>query len=159
MKKLSAIILSLLLGIFAFAGCAGSENHAEPAVSDILTRLEQSVDIPQSTRIEDADTICTMYDLDTSMIAEMGMLKAGNGANADEIIVIKLNSTDNMDAVEEALNLRLTVLAELFADYTPEDMPKIENAAVEKMNLYIMLAVCEDPDAASDAFAASFQNN
>ena len=159
MKKLFTIVLSILMGVFAFAGCSGAKQSAEPAVSDILDRLEQAVTIPQSTRFEDADTICTMYDLDTAMVAEMGMLKAGNGANADEIMLIKVNDAKDISVIKEVYNQRLTVLKELFADYTPEDMPKIENAAIETSGSYIMLAVCDDPYAAVDAFTASFKTN
>lgn len=159
MKKIIASILSLIIGILTLTGCNKIEPNVMPAVADILTRIEHNVSIPQSTRIDDADTILTMYDLDSSMIEEMGMIKSGNGANADEIIVIKLSDTQYADAVREAFDLRLSVLEELFADYTPEDMPKIENAVTATSYHYIMLAVCEDPDTAVNAFETSFLEN
>lgn len=162
MKKLFTLVLSLLMGIFALTGCSSVEgnsvdsNAAEPTVSELLSKIEAATSIPNVTTIDDADTICTMYDLDTAMIAEMAMLKSGNGANADEVIVVKTNDSAQLEPVQAAFELRLSVLADTFADYTPEDMPKIENAITAKQGCYLLLAVCENPDAAADAFEKAF---
>ncbi len=156
MKKILAITLSLLMGVCGMIGCAKVEPIPAPPVAEIVNRISEAVTIPQATVIDDAETILTMYDLDTAMIGEMAMLKAGNGTNADEIIVIKLTDTTHTETVRAALELRVSVLYELFADYTPADVPKIENAVIETASLYMMLAVCDDPDAAKESFKASF---
>ncbi len=157
MKKLLAMILSTLMGLAILTGCSKQENSIQPAVDSMAATIVQTVEIPQVTTIDDADTILTMYDLDASKIAEMVLLKSGNGANADEVIIIKSNDAADLGAIEEALKLRITVLTDLFADYNAEDMPKIKNAEIVKEGNYIMLAVCADPNSAVDMFKASFK--
>ncbi len=159
MKKTLSLLLALFAAALLCIGCTKEETPSapayEPTVLEVVENLSKTVTIPQMTTIDDEETILTMYDLDTGMIAEMAMLKAGSGVNADEVMVIKLKDAANAETVRQALTLRVTVLGELFVDYTPEDMPKIENAAIETSGLYLMLAVCDDPDAAVEAFTSS----
>lgn len=156
MKKFLALAVALLISVMSLCACSDKGETVTPAVSDILTQMEQNVTIPNATRIDDTDNIYTMYDLDASMIAEIGMIKSGNGANADEIIVVKVNDKANLSKVQDAFTQRLQVMTDLFENYTPEDMPKIENAACITSSDYIMLAVCEDPDSAVKVFKESF---
>ncbi len=182
MKKLIALILTAVLGALLFAGCTAKENshsstpgsssetpssdtgssepdaaEVEPKVTQILDAVSKVVTIPQGVVIDDADTILMNYDLDTDKIEEMALLKAGSGANADEIMVLKLKDSADEAAITDAFSLRLNVLTDIFKDYTPEDMPKIENAQSAKNGKYHILAVCENPDDAIAAFQSCFQ--
>ncbi len=175
MKKLIALILISALSALLFTGCTGKDSSSEssssessqqqsgdtdtktePKVAEIMDAVSKVVTIPQGVVIDDADIILMDYDLDLDKIEEMAFLKAGSGANADEIMILKLKDTADASAVTEAFTLRLSVLTDLFQDYTPADMPKIENAQSAVNGKYHILAVCENPDDAIDAFQACF---
>lgn len=160
MKKALALILSLLMGVFALIGCNGNSQKdsitTNPSAADIMSQIETAVTIEQSMRIDDADTICTMYDFDPSMISEMVLLTCGNGINADEIMVVKASGANFTEDIRSALALRQEVLLDSFAGYAPEEEAKIENAQIMTEGNYLLLAICEDPSAAANAFLAAF---
>lgn len=154
MKKLCSILSAFLVTAFILVGCTSqSDSQAKDIpVTDILSAVEPIADIPNGIQILDEDTILSMYDIDPEMVLDMGLLKAGNGANADEIMVVSVKDTADSDTIKEAYALRLTVLMDLFADYTPADVPKIENAQMVQKGNYLLLAVCSDADAVTAAF-------
>jgi hypothetical protein len=159
LQKTFALLLALLVGMIAFTGCQSQQSStAAPEAAAIIEQIADVVSIPNAAEITDADTISTMYDLDFDTITDLAMLKSATGANADEIIVIRLGENGDAAAVSDAFETRLSVLTDLFSDYTPEDMPKIEQAQTASNGDYYILAVCSDPDAAIDAFQAAFRD-
>ena len=55
-----------------------------------------------------------------------------------------MNSADEAQKASEAVQKRLDSQIELYSDYTPNEMYKLNDASVTVKDKYVMLFVCEN---------------
>lgn len=137
------------------AEASGSDDQGEPVVlpdavpvgdasaADITAAVTAEIEIPSAVE-KKADNIGAFYDVDVSAVTDMSVLVCGSGAYPDELAVFKFTDEDSAKAGMEAVQKRLDSQTELYADYTPDEMYKLEDAFIFTKDNWVAMAVCSD---------------
>ena len=140
---------------------AGSDVQGEPAdlaeavpvkdasAADITAAVTAEIEIPSAVE-KTADNIGAFYDIDVSAVTDMSVLLCGSGAYPDELAVFKFTDDEAAKAGMEAVQKRLDSQIELYADYTPDEMYKLEDAFIFTKNNWVAMAVCSDNSRAKE---------
>lgn len=143
MKKIT-IFLAALAMLFAFAGCIKEEvkNYEADAVADALnTGLTFGETLEKST----ADAAYSIYGIDPALCTNAAVY-VGSGATADEIAVFNCTDAAAAETVLKAVNTRIDYLREGYSDYGPDQVPKIDSAAVITLGNTVVMCICDTPE-------------
>lgn len=136
---------------------ADSDNSADtPAApvsdvsaADITAAVTAEIEIPSAVE-KTADNIGAFYDVDVSAVEDMSVLICGSGAYPDELAVFKFTDAEAAKAGAEAVQKRLDSQTETYADYTPDEMYKLEDAFVIIKDNWVAMAACSDNSRAKE---------
>ncbi|MCR5108090.1 MAG: DUF4358 domain-containing protein [Lachnospiraceae bacterium] len=132
-------------------GMAGEVN-----ATDLGDELKNNIEYKDDLSQIDIDTAGMFISLDGIGIAESNIYES-SGATAEEIVVLKCETTEDADKAEEALKQRTEEQIEAFIDYVPEELIKLENAVLVKNNEFVVLSVSDDPDKAKEIINSNFK--
>ncbi|MCH5347676.1 MAG: DUF4358 domain-containing protein [Oscillospiraceae bacterium] len=122
---------------------------AETSAADITAAITAEIEI--SSAIEKtAENIGAFYDIDTASVTDMSVFICGSGAYPDELAVFRFDSADSAKAGAEAVRKRLDSQLALYRDYTPDEVYKLEGAAVIEKDNWVIFAACSDNDRAKE---------
>ncbi len=116
---------------------------SDASAADITAAVTAEIEIPSAVE-KTADSIGAFYDVDVSAVTDMSVLVCGSGAYPDELAVFKFTDEDAAKAGMEAVQKRLDSQTELYADYTPDEMYKLEDAFIFTKDNWVVMAVCSD---------------
>ena len=148
LTRIAALALALAL-VFALAGCGAGEK--EPVdIGALGQRLVEAATFGEPMNALDSSVALGLYGAPegTSVAAW-----AGTGATAEEVAVFDCGSAENADSLMQSLEQRNEVRASQYADYDPEEVPKIENAVLLSGGQYVVLLVAQDPGNAASVAA------
>lgn len=154
MKKVMTVVISLVM-LCCLAAC--SSPAKEPDVANVMKAIREnsSIELPDMAEMT-PDRLDGYYDISSDKVESWAHVMAGSGATADEIIVGKFKTTDDATAFKSQMESRKAMLADLSAQYTPEEMTKINSCIMEVKDKYVFFAVCNDNEAAKKIFTDSF---
>ena len=143
----------LLLLILCLTGCSNTTVELDPQIAaktlsdastgeSLLSKLDQSAAL-------------ALYSLSEADVAEC-CVYVGNSGTVDEISVWKAVSAAAADTIEEQVRERISTQKDVYADYRPDEIPKLNSAVVSRHGLYIILFVDADAQAAQKAVDALF---
>lgn len=135
-------------GAESVAAPAG-EPAAELTAADITAAVTAEIEIPSAVE-KNADSIGAFYDVDTAAVSELSVLICGSGAYPDELAVFKFTDAEAAKTGAEAVQKRLDSQTELYADYTPDEMYKLEDAFVITRGEWVAMAICSDNSRAKE---------
>lgn len=146
MKKITAVILTLIM-IFAFAACSGKENitkdyDASVAADALNSGMTFGSPLDKNNNPE---SICSIYNIDPALCANAVMYSSG-ASSADEIAVFNCVDSAAVDAVLQAIDFRVDYLVEGYSSYGPDQVPKIESAAIKTSGNTVIFCICENPE-------------
>jgi len=170
MKKALLLTLALTMGI-ALSGCqkeekevkdlsinvsektvAGAEDEKEEKTVDVKALSESllnEIDYTDSLTQVDMDT-ASMFLNFTDVEIEEGYIYESSGATAEEIVVLKCKDSDSAAKAKVAFEQRVSEQTENFADYVPEEVPKLKAAVIITSKEYAILSVSGDDSKAKD---------
>ena len=126
-----------------------SEEPAEEinyaGLADELAALVTDDDISQ---VDTAMAVAT-YGIDAEKVQDCKVFLS-SGATASEIAVFAMKDEEGVNELLELMNDRLEERKASFADYAPDEVPKLENAVLLNKDNYVVFAVVADPQAAED---------
>lgn len=137
------------------ASAEASESDAPAApvsdasAADITAAVTAEIEIPSAVE-KNADNIGAFYDVDVSAVTDMSVLICGSGAYPDELAVFKFTDAEAAKAGAEAVQKRLDSQIELYSDYTPDEMYKLEDAFVITKDNWVAMAACSDNSRAKE---------
>ena len=151
LTRIAALVPALAM-VFALAGCGGA---AEPIdVSALGQQLVDAAGFGEPMNALDGAVALGLYGAPEGTTVAAW---AGTGATAEEVAVFDCGSAEAAGALVKTLEQRNDVRASQYADYDPEEVPKLENALIISGGQYVVLLVAQDQgDAAkiaSDALA------
>lgn len=152
MKKILSV---LLIGALCFAFTSCGSVAKEPAVSEVMAKITSSVEFPEMAEIPKED-LGVYYEIDTTVIDEMAYVIAGSGVDADEVLILKLKTEQDVNKVFKIVDEKRQSQTELFESYAPAEATKIENAFVLKKGNYYIYAVTSDTKKVEDAVLPLF---
>lgn len=134
---------SMLAVLFLTACQAETEPSKEPLPSEITSAIMAEITIPSAVE-KDMNSVGAYYDVDLAQAEAISVYICASGAYPDELAVFKMNSAEQAQAASEAVQKRLDSQIELYTDYTPNEMYKLNEAEVKVKDKYVMLFVCEN---------------
>lgn len=140
----------LILPIVMLTACSKVETADEmkqPAPADITAAIMTEIEIPSAVEKTKED-VGAYYDIDIEAAEALSVYICGSGAYPDELAVFKMNSAEDAENARAAAQKRLDSQIELYADYTPNEMYKLDGAKVVVKGNYVMLFACSDDDRA-----------
>lgn len=114
------------------------EKLAEAVLAEVsfdteLTRMEDSV----------VGSMITTASEDTGVILYMG-----EGTCADELLIVTVSDSDQLDAEIESVQKHLNDMQQSFQDYLPKEAKKINDAVILQSRNYIVACVSGDQETA-----------
>lgn len=148
--KLRIFAALIVLPIMMLTACSKTESVKEvkePAPSDITSAIMAEIEIPSAVEKTKED-VGAYYDIDVEAAEALSVFICGSGAYPDELAVFKMNSSEQAEKARVAAQKRLDGQIELYSDYTPDEMYKLDGAKVVVKGNYVMLFACSDDDRA-----------
>ncbi len=149
MKKVLTAILTLTM-ILAFTACGGNAKEAQ-SVSEIMTSIKSEIEFPEMAEIDKA-SLNGYFEIKTEDIEDMAYIIAGGGATADEVLILKMKDSTNINDIKTKVEARKKMQTELFESYSPEEMPKLKSSIVEAKGNYVFFAITNDNTKAKKIF-------
>lgn len=118
-------------------------NYA--GLADELAALVKDDDVSQ---VDNAMAAAT-YGIDAEKVQDCKVFLS-SGATASEIAVFAMKDEEGVNELLELINQRIEERKTSFADYAPDEVPKLENAVLLNKDNYVVFAVVADPQAAED---------
>ncbi len=116
---------------------------AAATAADITAAVTAEIEIPSAVE-KDISNIGAFYDVDTAAVTDISVLICGSGAYPDELAVFRFTDAEAANNGAEAVQKRLDSQTELYSDYTPDEMYKLEDAFVITKGEWVAMAVCSD---------------
>ncbi len=148
MKKQALVILCLIIGCGILTSCgAGSK---EVSCIDIVKACSQIADKGSfdtyTTYGEDLykDSFDTMYGVQYDMLDDGAVLYTESGGKADEISIMHLKNNADVSIAKRKLEDRISERRNMFANYKPEEVSKLDSAYVIVQGNYVVLIISDD---------------
>lgn len=155
MKKLltAALALALMLGLSA---CGKGQNDAPPLYSTShVEAMAKAGAFSEELEELDGDIAFALYGLaaaglEREDLKECTVLRSA-GATCEEGAVLVFTGADKAETAEGALKDYIQSQIDENTDYRPAEIPKLENAYIDRRGETLLLAVASDLEAAKKA--------
>ena len=147
LRKFAALIVLPIMMLTACSKTESVKEVKEPAPADITSAIMAEIEIPSAVEKTKED-VGAYYDIDVEAAEALSVFICGSGAYPDELAVFKMNSSEQAENARAAAQKRLDGQIELYSDYTPDEMYKLDGAKVVVKGNYVMLFACSDDDRA-----------
>lgn len=150
MKKLLTVTLALAL-VLGLSACGKEQNDAPPLYSTAhVEAMAEAGAFSEELEELDADTAFALYrladaGLEREDLKECAVLRSA-GATCEECAVLVFASADKAETAAEALKDYVQSQIEANEDYRPAEIPKLEEALVDRRGETLLLAVANDLD-------------
>ncbi len=159
MKKLKISIALSVMSAMLLTACGGGESkEASASVSDMVNGISQcGVQFEELTAGEADDAVTEYhYSVESEWYSEYASL-AATAASADEIVIFKAASSENVENLETALDAYLEKRKTDFEQYAPAEFEKLKKCDVITKGDYVCLIVSNDNDTAEAKFESYFE--
>ncbi|MCM1060932.1 MAG: DUF4358 domain-containing protein [Eubacterium sp.] len=148
-KMLTAVLIPAML----FTACGGENGGAQSSAVDVdPADAVKAVlaEVPISSSVEKGtDDVETYYvDVDITELESAAFSLCGSGALPDEIAVFRFATAEAASSAEVGLQSKLDSRIELFKDYTPDEMYKLDTAKIYSIGNYAVYLSVSDNDRA-----------
>lgn len=147
MKKVTIAVVTLF-ALCLMSGCS-SEPPTVVDINKVADELRTEITYQDELSKLTDSMFDSVYDIDRTLLKQV-VAYTSSGATAEEIVALELNSADDAKTAEDALKDRLDYLKEGYADYGPEEVPKIDNAVVRVSGTYVFMSISNDHEKAAE---------
>lgn len=155
-KHLALISVLLVFSLFAACGSKTAVVKTDVPVSDLSAAVTKVLSDDALVSV-DADYVKGSMKMEVSDFDSFDIKINSKGVNIDEVGIIKAKDSEQVAAVQKAVNDYLQMRKDTWmVEYMPEERPKLDSAEVRTVGYYVMYAILsdEDRDAAFKAFTA-----
>lgn len=156
MKRMMTLALVLALGLTACGG-NGDDNGAPLYGVSYVQAMADAGAFSEELEELDADTAFLLYKLadyglEREDLKDCAVMRSA-GATCEEGAVLVFTSADKAKEAEKALKDYVQNQIDANKDYRPAEIPKLENALIERHSESLLLAVADDLNAAKQPLA------
>lgn len=127
------------------------------SASDIVAKITADVELPRLIAVED-DRVKDVYGIETgSLLSEAVFMQALMNTKATELVVVKLKSDKDYDAVKEALDNRAASIIKTFETYLQDQYEDAKNYQILRNGNYVMLSISNDQESIAEIFNDFFE--
>lgn len=145
MKKLFIQITGLSMTFLMISGCGSSTINIDTSTA-VQTMTEKITFTDKFVNV-DSESINRIYGVDESLVKSCAGM-SGSGSTAECIAMWEANDESSAQDIEKQLNDFLNSYKEGYAEYKPEEVPKLESAILQKNGVYVVLCISADNETA-----------
>lgn len=152
-KAARILCVVLLLGFIAALLFQNSDSSvsAEEVFSAAAGAFET-----EELEVKTTKEIKKQFSLDESTAENVLFIASDSVMEVRELLVVEVKNKDDVDAVFESIESRVTEKKALFKNYAPEQSALLENYVLVKRGKFILYAVSSSPDKVVKAFKKAF---
>jgi len=155
MGKFLKTILAVIMSGMVLCSCGGKTSPNLTA-SELLKAAAESGAAFEEMESVTKDDIKYYYEIEEGWYDEFAAEISGNPAFADEIVVVKASSSENVKKVSDALKSRVESRKTTLQSYAPDEYNKLTKSSVETKGNYVYLVVNGDIKTAQKALEKLF---
>ena len=149
MKKF-CIVLTLIL---CLTGCTQTSVNLDPQAA-AKTLADASTGGSSLSKL-DLDAALALYNLSKEDVTDC-CVYVGNSGFVDEVSVWEASGSAAADTIDKQVRERINTQKDVYADYRPDEIPKLNNAVISRHGQFIILFIDADAQAAQKAVDALF---
>lgn len=154
MKKLLSLTLALALGLTACGEKDDAPLYNAADVTAIAGMGAFDADLDDTVGL-DADIAFMLYQLEDAGLEREDLKTCSGrrsaGATCEEAVVLVFTDSDKAEIAVDALKDYIQRQIDENVDYRPAEIPKLENAYIDRRGESVLLVVANDIDAAKKA--------
>lgn len=154
MKNFSALCLRIVTVMALALSSCSSKESAQPSTASIASSIIESFD--SNTMVDVTDRVESYYNFDVNVLEEYAVYVDGSGGFANEVAVLKVKDSTDLEAVNTAVDERIESQKRAFDGYNAKELKKIENNLVITKGNYILFTVVDDTVNAEKIFRDAF---
>ena len=155
MKPLSRLLLTLLL-ITTTTACSPDRNPT-PFPSSLTDQLFASDAFSEPLEELDADLTWMLYGLEEAGLPRASLTGAqsyrSSGATCEELALLTFTDEDSAQTAANTLDVYLTGQIQANRTYRPKEIPKLEQAFLERRGTTVLLMVASNYQATHNVLA------
>ena len=141
-------VVALVVFVFAItANRSNSDADAETVFGAVL----ETVQVPELKRQKDA-AFKRAFGFETGDFENVCYAAADDVMEVREVLVVKLKSTDDADALIEKIETYAEEKGVLFEGYAPEQAALLQKSRVRRKGNFVLFVVCNQPSYAVRSF-------
>ena len=153
MKKTVTISLCAALLALLLAGCGGAAQP-EVELDELAFKIKDSVEFSEELYLLDEGIARQLYGVGEDAQCAAW---AGAGATAEELAVFELPDEAAAGTLVSSLRSRNDERIDDYADYLPDEVPKLQNTLLLSNGRYVLLCTAPDTAGAREAWDAAFE--
>ena len=142
MKK---YIIGLIAALLLFSGCSNNKVELDPSTA--VEKMSEEITFTDQFAPLDSENANRVYGVDADLVEDSTAM-VGSGATAESIAMFKAVDAKSAQDIEKQLEVFIDGYIEGYSDYKPEEVPKLESAIIERKDVYVVLCISADNDAA-----------
>ena len=142
MKK---YIIGLSAALLLFSGCSNNKVELDPSTA--VEKMSEEITFTDQFAPLDSENANRVYGVDADLVEDSTAM-VGSGATAESIAMFKAVDAKSAQDIEKQLEVFIDGYIEGYSDYKPEEVPKLESAIIERKDVYVVLCISADNDAA-----------
>ena len=135
-------------------GLCMSDPVSDALIDNVEKAVVASVDVSEMTK-QPNKMVKRLYGIMPDDYEGVVLYTANSGMAVEEILIVKLKSTDQQDAVAEAMEARVDSQLASFDGYGAQQCALLKKNIVDVQGNYMMLIIHNDGQAAQKAFRDS----
>lgn len=147
-RKCAAAAAAALI-IFLAAGCGTNSGSTTVDVQQVAKDLAENVTYAEPLTEFDTEGAERALHVDAADVAQ-ACAYIGSGATVDEVSVWEAVDDTAAANIEQTLADRIAQRITDYADYKPEEVPKLQDAILERSGRYVVCCVTGDAQTAQD---------
>ncbi len=147
MKK---YIIGLSAALLLFSGCSSNKLEIDPTTA--VEQMSEDITFTDQFAPLDSENANRVYGVDADLVEDSTAM-VGSGATAESIAMFKAVDAKSAQEIEEQLGVFIDGYIEGYSDYKPEEVPKLESAIIERKDVYVVLCISADNDAAKSVIS------
>lgn len=144
------MLLVIIVYVILLLAAQGGDAPAETVKSNVL-----AVTDTEGMQEADVQDLKRYYGLNANDYEEIVLYLPKDVMGADELLIVRVKSESQTEAVKEAARERLDTQTESFEGYGAEQTKLLKSAVLEERGSYVFMAVGKDADEAYAAFKKS----
>lgn len=154
-EKMIFIKIGLILCLLVFiSSMLITKSDSKKSVGDVEKSITEAVDLSNMEKGGDRD-VRRAFGINVNDYDGVAYYKPVSTMDVEEILIVKLKSNDQADALESAVQSRVDSQLQSFQGYGAEQCQLLENAVIKVQGNFVLYAVSKDTSACKETFLSS----
>ena len=150
LPAVAAVILIIVMGVYLLQ--LVDTGHTSDADFDTVSAAVLSAADLDPMVEGDNQMIRRIYGLDPASYEGMLLYYPSSNMGCEELLLVKLSDLSQQEAVQEAMEARISTQRDAFEGYAPDQYDMLGRGVVSVQGNYLLLIVADDTDAVLSAF-------